>query len=311
MDVRQLIRFVTVADLGSYNRAAQALSVSQPSLTRSIQLLEQDLDARLFERGAHGALLTAMGEELLPRARMILAERARAIAAIGALRGGGGAERIMIGSDGTFAARRLPEALASMVAEDGDACFHVVEGTAATLLAALREGRISLALGARAPWLDLDGLTFEPLVEERASVMVRSRHRVFAGGIPDLASLAQAHWIVPDQDNLVEGWARMFIQRDLPVPPIAMRTSSLTVIRGALLAGDFICLGDHSTFADLIAQGQLVALDMGNPVYSRPAGLFRRSGTRLSARERALVALLRHQSGKACDLMPGAGSGST
>ena len=293
MDIRQIRRFVTVADLGSFNRAAQVLAVSQPSLTRSIQLLEQELDARLFERGAHGAQLTAMGEELLPRARVILIERDRAIAAIGALRGGGGAERITIGTDAAFATRHLPDALARLAQEDPDACFHVVEGGTASLLPALREGRISLVLGSRAPWLDLEGLGFEPLMEERASVMLRADHALLTHGQPDLAALAQARWIVPDQDSLVEGWSQMFIRHDLSVPPIAMRTSSLTVIRRALMAGDFVCLGDHSTFADALETGALVALDVDSPAYTRPAGLFRRTGTRLSPRERRLIALLK------------------
>lgn len=293
MDIRQIRRFVTVADLGSFNRAAQILAVSQPSLTRSVQMLEAELDARLFERGAHGAQLTAMGEELLPRARVILIERDRAMAALAALRGGGGAERIAIGTDAAFATQRLPRALARMAADDPGACFHVVEGGAAGLLQALREGRLSLVLGTRAPWLDLAGVQFESLVEERASVMLRAGHPLLAQGSPDLAALSRACWIVPDQDSLVEGWSQMFIRHGLPVPPITLRTSSLTVIRHTLLAGDFVCLGDHSTYADALEDGALVALDAVNPAYTRPAGLFRRADTRLSARERALAALLR------------------
>lgn len=293
MDIRQLRRFVTVADLGSFNRAARVLAVSQPALTRSIQMLEADLDARLFERGAHGAQLTAMGEELLTRARVILIERDRAMAALASLRGRGGAERIAIGTDDAFATRRLPDAMARMAAQDEGACFHVTEGSLVSLLPALREGRLALVLGCRAPWLDLDGVVFEPLAEERASVMLRADHHLLARAAPDLAALSTARWIVPEQDSLVEGWSQMFIRHELPVPPIVLRTSSLTVIRRALMAGDFVCLGDHSTFAEELEQGRLVALDVGSPAYTRPAGLFRRLGAKLSVRERALIALLR------------------
>lgn len=297
MDIRQLRRFVTVADLGSFNRAAQVLAVSQPALTRSIQMLETDLDARLFERGAHGAQLTAMGEELLPRARVILIERDRAMAALASLRGKGGAERVAIGTDTAFATQRLPDALARMVAEDEGACFHVVEGGLVSLLPALREGRLSLVLGSRAPWLDLEGVIFEPLVDERASIMLRADHPLLAQSRPDLAALATARWIVPEQESLVEGWSQMFIRHDLPVPPIILRTSSPTVVRRALMTGDFISLGDHSTFAGELDQGALVALDVDSSVYTRPAGLFRRSEARFSARERALVALLKAAAG--------------
>lgn len=295
MDIRQIMRFVTVAELGSFNRAAQLLAVSQPSLTRSIQLLEQELDARLFERGARGAELTTFGEELLPRARMILIERDRAIAAIGALRGLGGGERVAIGTDAIFATSRLPDALAELARRDNEACFRVIEGGVAELLPALREGRLSMVLGSRGSYLDIGDLVFEALVEEGASMLLRRDHPVLAGGKPSLSDLVGARWIVPDQDNLVQGWSDMFIRQGLPVPPIALQTSSLQVVRRALLAGDFVSLGDHTTHAEAIAAGELVCLDIERPGYARPAGLFRRRGSKLSARERALISLLRQQ----------------
>ena len=110
MDIRQLRRSVSVAELGSLNKAAEYLAVSQPSLTRSIQMMEETLDVQLFDRTARGIVLTRMGEELLPHARAILNERDRAIMAIQNLRGRGG-ETLSIGTEAAFATRRLPMAL--------------------------------------------------------------------------------------------------------------------------------------------------------------------------------------------------------
>lgn len=72
MDRRHLEYFVAVAELGSFTRAAQALSLSQPSLSTAIGWLERDLGAPLFERHGRGVQLTPAGEALLEPARRSL-----------------------------------------------------------------------------------------------------------------------------------------------------------------------------------------------------------------------------------------------
>ncbi|MCB2106962.1 MAG: LysR family transcriptional regulator, partial [Rhodobacteraceae bacterium] len=78
---------MAVADHGSLNEAARHLNITQPAVTRSIHILEQTLDATLFERSPAGIKLTVYGEELLPYARAILSDTQRAADAIAAIRG--------------------------------------------------------------------------------------------------------------------------------------------------------------------------------------------------------------------------------
>lgn len=72
MDIRQLNYFVVLARLTSFGRAAEQLNITQSTLSRSIQTLEQELGLQLFDRGPKGALLTEEGMFLIDRAENIL-----------------------------------------------------------------------------------------------------------------------------------------------------------------------------------------------------------------------------------------------
>lgn len=70
--LRQLEYFAMVARAGNFRRAAEKLSVSQPTLTGQIAALEASIDTQLFERSRAGTLLSPAGRELLPLARAVL-----------------------------------------------------------------------------------------------------------------------------------------------------------------------------------------------------------------------------------------------
>lgn len=72
MDTQNLLTFVTVTRLQSFSLAAEQLHLTQPAITKRIQLLEQQLNTRLFDRIGRKLLLTEAGTCLLPFASNIL-----------------------------------------------------------------------------------------------------------------------------------------------------------------------------------------------------------------------------------------------
>ncbi|MEP4889105.1 MAG: hydrogen peroxide-inducible genes activator [Aliiglaciecola sp.] len=70
--INQLKYFVAVAKSLSFRRAAQALGISQPTLTTQVQSLEKNMNLSLFERNRSGTLLTPQGNTLLPLAEEVL-----------------------------------------------------------------------------------------------------------------------------------------------------------------------------------------------------------------------------------------------
>ena len=72
--------FTAVAEHRHFGRAATELRVAQPSLSRQIRRLEQQLGARLLDRTPQGTRLTEAGEVFLPRAKALLRSAAQAAA---------------------------------------------------------------------------------------------------------------------------------------------------------------------------------------------------------------------------------------
>lgn len=110
MELRQLETFVRVADRGSFTRASEDLSLTQPAVTRQIAALETELHARLLERMGRRVELTAAGSALHSYAVRIMrlageAERAVADVTLGS------AGRLAVGASSTTATYVLPPLL--------------------------------------------------------------------------------------------------------------------------------------------------------------------------------------------------------
>lgn len=74
MDTQSMRAFVQVAETASFSLAAEALHLTQPAISKRIARLEQQLDARLFDRIGRHVHLTEAGEAFLPRCKQILSE---------------------------------------------------------------------------------------------------------------------------------------------------------------------------------------------------------------------------------------------
>ena len=102
---RMLTAFVCAADCGSFNKAAEKLYLSPPSVMKQVNALEKHLDLQLFERDAHGIRLTAAGQIIYRHARQMFAysEQAIAEARRAARAGDDHAEAALTGRSGIFA----------------------------------------------------------------------------------------------------------------------------------------------------------------------------------------------------------------
>src|SRR5690349_22295419 len=131
MELRHLRYFVTVAEELHFGRAAKRLNMTQPPLSRQIQLLERELGVRLFERTSHSVALSAAGRAFLPEARAVLAasENAARVARRAAQARSGGA--LAVGFIGASTYAFLPRMVSLARSELPDVTLTLKEMTGA------------------------------------------------------------------------------------------------------------------------------------------------------------------------------------
>ncbi|MFZ2308348.1 MAG: LysR substrate-binding domain-containing protein [Rhodoferax sp.] len=145
MDLKQLEYFVRVAEMGSFTRAAIALDVAQPALSRQVRLLEVELRQNLLTRNGRGAVPTEAGKLLLAHGRGILHQVERAKEELGRVRGAL-AGRVAVGLP-TSLARVLTVPLTRAFRQQmPDATISISEGLSVAMLESLVNGRLDIAV---------------------------------------------------------------------------------------------------------------------------------------------------------------------
>lgn len=173
VEPHQLRYFVAVAEQRHFTRAARDLGVAQPSVSKQIRLLEEELGSTLFHRMRGNLALTPAGETLLPWARRILADLAAArdeVQELTELRRG----RLSIGATPSVTTAVLPEALASFRAAYPGVGLRLHEAGSRDLVRELKSGTLDLAL-VILPVRD-PALTTVPLLREELVVAVPHGH---------------------------------------------------------------------------------------------------------------------------------------
>ncbi|HXV36463.1 MAG TPA: LysR substrate-binding domain-containing protein [Myxococcota bacterium] len=175
--LRQLEYLVAVADRGSFHAAARACHVSQPGLSAQIQQLEGLLGLRLFERNRRRVLITAEGEQIVQRARELLAGAAHLVEAARVL-SAPLTGRLRLGVIPTIAPYLLPQLLPRVRERYPALRVELREGQTAELVALLLRGELDLlllALEAR-----LAGVESSALFRDEFAVAMPASHPLAA-----------------------------------------------------------------------------------------------------------------------------------
>lgn len=230
----QLRAFVVLAQEGSFTRAAVRLNLSQPALTVQIRNLETSLGARLFDRDPRGVALTRIGADLAPTLKRLLGEVEGALdEALDAARGRRGT--IRIAALPSFAAGRLPRAVARFRARHPTIGFVIRDAVANKVAAAVQSEAVDLGLTAGVELTDELEILHE--AQDRLCVVFPSGHPLSRKRRVGLADLSEFPLVLMEAETSVRAIVNAaFVSSGRVIRPAAEATYMMTAV-GLVRAG--------------------------------------------------------------------------
>ncbi len=289
-DERQLRAFIAVAETGSVGRAAAIIPLTQPSLSRMIQGMEQRLGHRLFDRQSKGMVLTPAGEILLDHARLLAFEMQAARDQLDALRG---LRRgvVRIGAVAAVMRTLVTRAAAALLEAYPHLAVEMVEGTDGDLLSALLDRKVDLVV--TASQLEDDA------VEAMGTCAYTDRFGVFCAAgnpiadSPALAELAAESWVMPGPTATPRvQFAARFREHGLPAPPVPVETASVETMIAVSAASRLLCWLPGPLVAAHLASGTMRQLAVPALETERQVLLYRRRAGLLPQAARQFAACL-------------------
>jgi LysR family transcriptional regulator, hydrogen peroxide-inducible genes activator len=216
MTLTELRYIVAVAREHHFGRAAEACFVSQPTLSVSIKKLEEELDVKIFERGANEVTTTKLGEEIVRQAQAVI-EQAASIKEIAKRGKDPVSGPLRLGIIYTIGPYLLPDLVKQAIERVPQMPLILQENFTAKLLEMLRTGELDCAIMAE-PFPDT-GLAVAPLYDEP-----------FMAAVPKLHAFAKRKQISTDElkseTMLLLGTGHCFRDHVLEVCPEYARFAS-------------------------------------------------------------------------------------
>jgi len=302
MNLRALKRFLAVVELGSINKAATQLNVSQPSLSKDIHELESQLGGPLFLRSTRGVSLTDLGQTIFKRARLVEAELRKLQEDADAMR------KVSMGQvqagvvPGFMQSQVLPAATLKLVQRATRLQVSYRFGTRKNLLQPLALGELDFIIVGMEDDDDAAGeLIAEPLTADRNALVVRAGHPILKHKEALYRQLPHYPWLVLSDCLPLERSLRTQLQkRGTPFDSSVVRTDSFHFFRTALAASDCIGLTRYDAARPETEAGKVVELPLERAklLGAHRIGIMRRRDTPLTTAAQALIREIYSQLGQ-------------
>lgn len=289
--LRHIACFLEVARFKSVVNAADALHISQPAASKTIQELEQLLGSDLFDRSRRKLFLTPFGEVFHRYAATSIDALRQGIEAAS---GAHETTTVKVGALPTVSARVLPEAVRLFTAENPGVHARVVTGPNDYLLSLLRTGDADLVIGRMADPAAMMGLAFEHLYFERVAFVVRAGHPLLQERDFSLASIEQYQVLMPTPDSVIRPFVdRMLVGHGIGAVRDEVETVSDAFGRAYVRQSDAIWIISQGVVGDDVARGQLALLPVDTSETLGPVGFTTRAETVQSLAAAALMQAVR------------------
>jgi len=299
IEVRLLRNAIMLAEHRNFARAAQALNISQPTLTRNIQTLENDIGARLFDRKSRTVLPTPVGEELLQHARLIVSST---LALEDGMQHYLGLETgtLSVGA-GLFAASLLGPAIGRFMEQHPDIRINIEVDNWLTLHDRLRQAEFDFVLAETLvdtsglnKTQDLEAMNLSP---HQGFFFCRRGHPLLKTALRSPGDLLQYPLIIPMlPERVVALFRQLFKKSGDDLQSIKQITSiqcnDMSVMKDTVTSSNVIGMAIYGTVSEELKRKQFVALPIRIPELKTNYGILKKQGLSLSPAASALVDIL-------------------
>ena len=293
LNLHHLRVFAAVAEHGGFSRAAAALRLSQPAVSKTVQDLERQVGLALFDRSGRAPRLTDAGDVLFARARELFGVERVAEDELSALRG---LERgiLRVGASTTVATYFLPPLLARFHAQHPGVTLRVASANTRAIARRLLEGRLDIAL-VEGP-VSHQRVTVIPWREDELVVIAPAAHRLVHRKRVVAADLSGEPFILREPGSGTRTVAESALAEAGVHPGATVQLGSTEAIKQAVAAGLGLAVVSRASAVDQLALGYIAVVKLRGVMFRRALTELRLTGRSPSAPAAAFRALLRNES---------------
>ena len=274
IDPRRIRDFLRIVENGTFTEAAKHLHISQPALSNSIRILEENLGVKLLKRDRNGAQPTEYGEMLADSA-VVLESILHGIVKKIENRKAGATGSLSIGVSPIAASSIVPEAIATLISQSPSVSMRIEEGTETILVEKLFNMEIDLIVGSVGAGRAQPDIADIRLFKDDFCIISRPGNPLTKGKSVTLKKLQNAHWVMPDRGDASKSLMTLhFRNADLAMPENIVDTNSIIAVKKLVAASDCVSLMPSGIAAPEKAAGIL------NTVRLRDSSIFQDTGVR-------------------------------
>jgi DNA-binding transcriptional LysR family regulator len=258
VELAQLEAFLQVARHRSFSRAAEALFLTQPSVTARIQTLERELGERLFERTGRSVTLTDAGVAFMPHAQRALTAVQEGVDAIEAVRHGD-VGSIRVGASSSIATYALPKVIRKFRGTRPRVHIHLSTGSTEEVIERLIAGEIHVAITRLTQHPEIEAVH---LYNDDLSLVVPPGHAFARRGRVAVNEVGREPFLFFERSSSYHSLVYSMFLRVGVVPESVMELDSLEATKHMVSAGLGIAILPVIAVEKEIETGELVRVDI-------------------------------------------------
>jgi DNA-binding transcriptional LysR family regulator len=268
--LRDLHILLALSETGSMVRAAEALAISQPVISKTISDLEHALGVRLLDRNSQGVEPTVYGRAFIDCGRAVYDELRRGVQAVEFLSNPTSGE-VRIGGAQPFVDELIPAVTTGLAGRYPQIKFYVIEDDTPGLCRSLRERKLDLVIGRISTSMFGDDLASETLFEDRMFVVAGASNPLSRRRRIELAALCDEPWVVPESDNLGSVMIEEGFRSVGVAPPTPQVVTNSIIVRTRLVeTGRFLTMLPGSMLYFSARRLRMKKLAISTPMKAHP-----------------------------------------